>query len=98
MDNFLSELFSFVTEGMSAPVHSPEYRRAAKRYEQLEQQILEKTGFELLQRYQFSELDLLGWESEKAFYRGCASACSSCLPYCPLSPPRPPRRNAAGPR
>lgn len=70
MDNFLSELFSFVTEGMSAPVHSPEYRQAAKQHEQLEQQVLEKTGFELLQRYQFAEQDLFGWESEQAFYRG----------------------------
>lgn len=55
MTDFLNDLYNYITENMPSLRGNPEYERAVQAYMEIEAEVKEKTGDELLERYQRAE-------------------------------------------
>lgn len=55
MNTFLNDLYNYISENMPPLRKDPEYERAVQAYMEIEAEVKEKTGGELLERYQRAE-------------------------------------------
>lgn len=55
MTDFLTDLYNYISEDMSSLRQDPEYERAVQAYMELEEEVKEKIGIDLLNRYQQAE-------------------------------------------
>ena len=55
MNDFLTSLFDQIIEEIRPPKGDPEYERAVQAYMELEEEVKEKIGVDLLERYQQAE-------------------------------------------
>lgn len=55
MNSFISDLYNYISEDMSSLRKDPEYERAVQAYMELEEEVKEKIGVDLLARYQQAE-------------------------------------------
>lgn len=55
MTTFISDLYDYICEHTPSSRDDPEYRRAVKAYEEIEEEVKEKIGDDLLYKYQCAE-------------------------------------------
>ena len=55
MNDFLDDLYNYISEDMLPLRKDPEYERAVQAYMEIEAEVKEKIGSELLDRYQQAE-------------------------------------------
>lgn len=55
MNNFLSDLYSYISERTFPIKNDPEYNQAVEAYRELEEEVKEKIGADLLYQYQHAE-------------------------------------------
>ncbi|RKI67685.1 hypothetical protein D7V91_09585 [bacterium 1xD42-67] len=70
MDDFIHDLYHMLTEGIQVPTGDPEHERAVQAYMELEAQVKEKIGWELLSQYQRAQHIAYGWEDTAVFSCG----------------------------
>ena len=58
MNDFLTNLYNYISEDMPSLRKDPEYERAVQAYMKIEEEVKEKTGAELLDRYQQAENEI----------------------------------------
>ena len=83
MDNFISDLLDHCTEPL-APVHDP---KETEHFLRLEQQFIDRMGYDFVMEYQAAADELLAREFEAAFLSGLRfSAQFLCRVFPPQSP------------
>ena len=70
MTDFLSDLYNYISEDMLPLRKDPEYERAVQAYMEIEAEVKEKIGLDLLLRYQRAQNIAFGWEKDAIFTRG----------------------------
>ena len=70
MTDFLTHLLDWTTEEIRPPLGDPEYKRAVKVYVDLEEEVKEKIGLDLLSQYQRAHSDAFDWEKSAIFTCG----------------------------
>ena len=70
MDDFIHDLYHMLTEGIQVPTGDPEHERAVQAYMELEEEVKEKIGLDLLSRYQRANYLAHSWEDVAAFSCG----------------------------
>ena len=70
MNDFLTSLFDQIIEEIRPPKGDPEYERAVQAYMELEEEVKEKIGLDLLSQYQRAHSDAFDWEKAAIFTRG----------------------------
>lgn len=70
MSGFLKDLYDTLTEEIRPPKGDPEYERAVQAYTDLEEEVKEKIGLDLLLQYQRAQDAAFGWEKDAVFTRG----------------------------
>lgn len=70
MNDFLTDLFDRTTEEIRPPLGDPEHKRAVKAYMDLEEEVKEKIGLDLLSQYQRAHSDAFDWEKSAIFTCG----------------------------
>ena len=55
MNDFISDLYDYICEQAPSVRNDPEYKQAVKAYEEIEAEVREKTGEDLLAEYQRAE-------------------------------------------
>ena len=55
MNDFLTDLYNYISENMPSLCKDPEYVQAVQAYMELEAEVKEKIGIDLLERYQQAE-------------------------------------------
>ena len=70
MDDFIHDLYHMLTEGIQVPTGDPEHERAVQAYMELEEEVKEKIGLDLLSRYQRAHYLAHSWEDVAAFSCG----------------------------
>ena len=70
MSDFLNDLYCDLIESLRTPRGDPEYERAVKAYMELEEEVKEKIGLDLLSQYQRAHSDAFDWEKAAIFTRG----------------------------
>lgn len=58
MNNFFSDLYHYISEHTPAIRNDPEYEQALQAYMEIEREVKEKIGNELLYKYQRAEADV----------------------------------------
>lgn len=58
MNNFLNDLYNYISENMPSLRKDPAYERAVQAYMEIEAEVKEKIGGELLERYQKAESEV----------------------------------------
>ncbi len=70
MDDFIHDLYHMLTEGIQVPTGDPEHERAVQAYMELEEEVKEKIGLDLLSQYQRAHYLAHSWEDVAAFSCG----------------------------
>ena len=70
MNDFLNDLYCALLEDIRPPKGDPEYERAVQAYMEIEAEVKEKIGLDLLLRYQRAQNIAFGWEKDAIFTRG----------------------------
>ncbi|NBI11136.1 hypothetical protein D1641_14115 [Colidextribacter sp. OB.20] len=70
MNDFIADLYYILTEEIQVPTGDPEYKRAVQAYMELEEEVKEKIGLDLLSQYQRAHYLAHSWEDVAAFSCG----------------------------
>lgn len=70
MNDFITGLYNALIQEIQIPAGDPEYQRAIQAYTELEEQVKEKTGLDLLSRYQCARHQAYRWEDIAIFASG----------------------------
>ncbi len=70
MNDFLTELYYKLTEEIQPPQNDPEIKQTLKVYAEIEAQVKEKIGVDLLSQYQRASHDASHWEDIAIFTCG----------------------------
>ena len=70
MNDFLTDLYDRTTEEIRPPRGDSEYDRAVKEYMELEEEVKEKIGLDLLSQYQRAQDAAFGWDKRAIFACG----------------------------
>lgn len=67
MHDFINDLYNYISEDMSSLRKDPEYERAVQAYMEVEAEVKEKIGTDLLGRYQQAENEVFHLGNLKVF-------------------------------
>lgn len=70
MNDFLTDLYTFLLEDIQIPTGDPEYKQAVQAYLELEEEVKKKIGLDLLSQYQRAQHIAFGWENAAIFSCG----------------------------
>ncbi len=70
MNDVISKLYHRLIEEIQVPTEDPEYERAVQAYLELEEEVKEKIGLDLLSQYQRAQHIAFGWENAAIFSCG----------------------------
>ena len=70
MNDVISKLYHRLIEEIQVPTEDPEYERAVQAYLELEEEVKEKIGLDLLSQYQRAQHIAFAWENAAIFSCG----------------------------
>lgn len=70
MNDLLNDLYHTLIEDIHPPKGEPDYEQAIQAYMELEAEVKEKLGLDLLTRYNCAHNDAFGWEKIAIFQCG----------------------------